>query len=576
MKNIYALTFYFIITVLNINSQTLSLQGILDLHGSGDTSPYSGTDGKAIHLKVIGGDISDLGIYALGVANNGGGSDGPEYTLSGSASDGDDILVYRVGSGTNSESFFSDYFGVCYSEFEVTISTGENFPDGNGDDPVELFENGAVIDNYGDVNGSAISGDPYDDAWVYRNPDGSWIEGGMDCDIESPEEYSVLTSGCPYPICSQTSNVNVTFQVDMSQVLDPFNIPEINGTFNNWCGDCDQMNDLNGDNIWEIQISLIPGDTVEFKYSADGYLLTEPLNSNESCTNGNVDSTNRFFIVPLTNIVVSSCWGSCEPCDIPSAENDLMLMGVTSFDLPASGGKALHLKANEAIEDLSNYGIGTANNGGGTDGQEYAFPSIDLNAGDHILLCRDSIAMATYLEEDCYSLYKFVFHSDSEPSGNGNDAYELFYNGNLIETFGDPDVNGIGEQWEYTNAWAFKDVQGEWFFGDTNCTESAETSSSSLCPYPFCDLSLSENKREINVFNPISIYPIPSSDFLNVKSDQTISFIKIYNLFGKLVFTKTVSSKIFTVDISDLINDFYMIELKTINNSISYSKLIKY
>ena len=55
-----------------------------------------------------------------------------------------------------------------------------DFPDGNGDDPVELFENGEVIDNYGDVDGSAISGDPYEDGWAYRLDDGSWLEGGED------------------------------------------------------------------------------------------------------------------------------------------------------------------------------------------------------------------------------------------------------------------------------------------------------------------------------------------------------------------------------------------------------------
>ena len=61
-------------TMLNINAQTaLSLQGILDLNGSG-SDIYSGTDGKAIHL-VATSDIPDLSLYGLGVANNGGGSD---------------------------------------------------------------------------------------------------------------------------------------------------------------------------------------------------------------------------------------------------------------------------------------------------------------------------------------------------------------------------------------------------------------------------------------------------------------------------------------------------------------------
>jgi hypothetical protein len=28
----------------------------------------------------------------------------------------------------------------------------------------------------------------------------------------------------------------VTFQVNMSEVVDPFTTPEVNGTFNGWCG----------------------------------------------------------------------------------------------------------------------------------------------------------------------------------------------------------------------------------------------------------------------------------------------------------------------------------------------------
>ncbi|MFM7726131.1 MAG: hypothetical protein ACKO7B_05490, partial [Flavobacteriales bacterium] len=43
---------------------------------------------------------------------------------------------------------------------------------------------------------------------------------------------------------------SVTFQVDMSQ-QSGFTTPEVNGSFNNWCGNCFPMSDVNGDNIWE-------------------------------------------------------------------------------------------------------------------------------------------------------------------------------------------------------------------------------------------------------------------------------------------------------------------------------------
>ena len=47
--------------------------------------------------------------------------------------------------------------------------------------------------------------------------------------------------------------------------------------------------------------------------------------------------------------------------------NSLQLQGIIDFDLVSAGytGKALHLKANSNISDLSNYGIGVANNGNG-------------------------------------------------------------------------------------------------------------------------------------------------------------------------------------------------------------------
>ena len=97
MKHFYLNTFFFLFFIGSISliaqtTNNLSIQGVLDLHGSGNDL-YGGYDGKAIHL-VANTDITDLSIFSLSVANNGGGSDGPEYPLSGSASADDDILIY--------------------------------------------------------------------------------------------------------------------------------------------------------------------------------------------------------------------------------------------------------------------------------------------------------------------------------------------------------------------------------------------------------------------------------------------------------------------------------------------------
>ena len=83
-----ATLFCFLFGTISLIAQSLTLQGVMDF-----TVPSGGSDGKAIHL-VATADIADLSVFGIGVANNGGGTDGMEYTLdSVSASSGDDFLI---------------------------------------------------------------------------------------------------------------------------------------------------------------------------------------------------------------------------------------------------------------------------------------------------------------------------------------------------------------------------------------------------------------------------------------------------------------------------------------------------
>ena len=97
------------------------------------------------------------------------------------------------------------------------------------------------------------------------------------------------------------------------------------------------------------------------------------------------------------------------------------------FTVPQGGsaGKAIHLVATDSIADLSVYGIGVANNGGGTDSIEYIFPAISVNPGEDILLCRDSIAMSLYFDA-CYSEFDYILQANNNISQNGDDAIELY------------------------------------------------------------------------------------------------------------------------------------------------------
>ena len=176
--------------------------------------------------------------------------------------------------------------------------------------------------------------------------------------------------------------------------------------------------------------------------------------------------------------------------------SNLVLTGIMDFTVPAGGsnGKAIHVTATDTIADLSLYGIGVANNGGGTDGQEYTFDPISVLPGEHIIVARSISSMTAYFDT-CFTEFDHVLQATNSISQNGDDAIELFFNGNVVETFGDIYVDGTGECWEYTDSWAYKSASGDstclggnWIFGGVDCTDFSNTSYSSNCPYPLCPL----------------------------------------------------------------------------------------
>ena len=61
----------------------------------------------------------------------------------------------------------------------------------------------------------------------------------------------------------------------MGLVTTAFTTPEINGSWNNWAGGSNPMTDVDGDNVWEGTISLLPG-SYEYKFAADNWNFRKP------------------------------------------------------------------------------------------------------------------------------------------------------------------------------------------------------------------------------------------------------------------------------------------------------------
>jgi len=153
----------------------------------------------------------------------------------------------------------------------------------------------------------------------------------------------------------------------------------------------------------------------------------------------------------------------------PATASDLIITGI--MDGPLSGGtpKAIELYARNPIADLSIYGFGSANNGGGSDGEEFALPEGEAAAGDFLYIASEAANFST--------VFGFApTFTTTSANVNGDDAVELFRNGVVVDVFGEIDVDGNSQPWEYLDSWAYRQTGpaggafaiDQWGFGGVN------------------------------------------------------------------------------------------------------------
>ncbi|MDP7004842.1 MAG: hypothetical protein QF718_01340, partial [Phycisphaerales bacterium] len=148
----------------------------------------------------------------------------------------------------------------------------------------------------------------------------------------------------------------------------------------------------------------------------------------------------NMLVAVLSTVVLST---------VPVAHGDLMITAV--YDGPLSGGtpKGVELYVTADIPDLSAYGIGSANNGGGSDGEEFTLPAEAATAGSFIYISSNDTSFIDY--------FGFAPNYVSSSMGvNGDDAVELFHAGAVIDVFGDINTDGTGQSWEYKDGWAYR------------------------------------------------------------------------------------------------------------------------
>jgi hypothetical protein len=105
---------------------------------------------------------------------------------------------------------------------------------------------------------------------------------------------------------------DVTFIVDMRDYSGSYNGVYVNGTWNSWCGTCNPMSDPEGDSVWTVTLPLT-ADSVEYKFTLDGWTGQESLTSGTTCTKTTGIYTNRFAVLNGDTILPGVAWESCGP-----------------------------------------------------------------------------------------------------------------------------------------------------------------------------------------------------------------------------------------------------------------------
>ncbi len=283
-------------------------------------------------------------------------------------------------------------------------------------------------------------------------------------------------------------------------------------------------------------------------------------------------------------------FGSSPPDTVigTGSSSGLILTGV--FDGTLSGGtpKGVELFATENIEDLSLYGIGSANNGDGTDGVELTL-SGSVSEGEFIYVATEETNFNTW----------FGFNpdiiDDMAVAINGNDAIELFYDstkaftGNelVVDIFGE--TNASATSWSYTNGWAYRNsstgpdgnifAESNWTYSGDNAYEGASNNADANNPMPVksfepANPTNTEDDERIKLPETINLaqnYPNPFNPSTiityQLSSSQNISLV-VYDQLGRRIALlqnglKNSGTHQVTFDGTNLSSGVYFYRLKT-------------
>lgn len=362
--------------------------------------------------------------------------------------------------------------------------------------------------------------------------------------------------------------VNVTFKVDMTQQTG-FTTPEVNGTFNSWCGNCNAMTDANADGIWETTLSLVPG-SYEYKFSRDNWAGQESLTSGSSCTVTTGSNTNRTLVVGNQNMVLPIvCWASCSTCTTTIPVTEPMTAAPTPT-LPAANVISMFSNPYTNVpvntwQATWSQGVLTSLQIQGNDTKKYT----NLNfVGVEATSSQINATNMLYFHVDAWTpnmtqlRIKLVDFGANAAYGGGDDVeHELTFTPTLSawNSYHIPLSNFTGLVTKGHIAQLI--FAGQPVGAGTLFVDNVYFTTSVLSNQSF-DLA------------KINMYPNPASNMLIITSAHKMDAILVYNVIGQEVMNVIVNDDNKEINVSSLEDGIYLVKVIS-EGKVSTSKFIK-
>ncbi|NJN50170.1 MAG: T9SS type A sorting domain-containing protein, partial [Polaribacter sp.] len=216
---------------------------------------------------------------------------------------------------------------------------------------------------------------------------------------------------------------------------------------------------------------------------------------------------------------------------------------------------------------MSLFGVSSVSNGGGSSAGNigFTFPAGSATAGSFIYVASESTGFNDF----------FGFapnYTTGQLNVNGDDSIELYENGQIIDVFGNVNVDGTGEPWEYTDGWAYrKSVTGpesttftvaNWTYSGIDALDGFATNAAAgNNKFPIGTYSITTASVNNNVISGFAIYPNPTKDGLLTLTSNSADKkqVQIFNIIGKKVFSQIITGTKSTLQIDTIKTGIYIV-----------------